>query len=127
MILLSQQEKIFLSENSWKKHLPTSISRSSKKKKICKKKKKIFFHDRWRGEEVNEEGYDEKSGKILVKIDPRYFRPTEVENLLGDPAKAKKIFGWEPEISLEVKEKFRKFSSKIFFFFFFLGNGERDG
>ena len=40
-------------------------------------------------------------GDVLVKIDPRYFRPAEVETLLGDPAKAKKVLGWEPEITAQ--------------------------
>jgi len=53
----------------------------------------------WRGEGVNEEGIDEKTGDILVKIDPRYFRPTEVELLLGDPSKARKVLGWKHEIT----------------------------
>lgn len=45
---------------------------------------------RWRGEGEKEEGFDKKDGRVLVKVDPRYFRPTEVEHLLGNPAKAKK-------------------------------------
>ena len=53
----------------------------------------------WRGSGVHEEGVDRKSGKVLVKIDPRYFRPTEVETLLGDPAKAKSVLGWSPKIT----------------------------
>ena len=52
----------------------------------------------WRGEGVDEEGYDQ-DGVCRVKIDPRYFRPTEVETLLGDPSKAKAELGWEPKIS----------------------------
>jgi GDPmannose 4,6-dehydratase len=40
-----------------------------------------------------------KAGDVLVKVDPRYFRPAEVETLLGDPAKAKELLGWEPEIT----------------------------
>jgi len=49
----------------------------------------------WRGSGVDEQGIDEATGDVLVKIDPRYFRPTEVELLLGDPAKAKRELGWE--------------------------------
>ncbi len=48
----------------------------------------------WKGEGVDEVGIDRKSGKILVRIDPRYFRPTEVDLLLGNPAKAKEKLGW---------------------------------
>ncbi|MCI5165342.1 MAG: GDP-mannose 4,6-dehydratase [Candidatus Electrothrix sp. GM3_4] len=53
----------------------------------------------WQGKGLDEIGIEEKSGKIIVKIDPRYFRPTEVETLLGDPSKAKEQLGWEPKIS----------------------------
>jgi GDPmannose 4,6-dehydratase len=53
----------------------------------------------WRGKGVDEQGVDTNNGKTVVKIDPRYFRPTEVETLLGDPSKAKAKLGWTPEIS----------------------------
>jgi len=53
----------------------------------------------WRGKGVEEEGFDERSGEVLVKIDPRYFRPTEVDLLLGDPSKARKVLGWTHEIT----------------------------
>jgi len=56
---------------------------------------------RWEGEGVNEKGIDVKSGKVLVEVDPRYFRPTEVDTLLGDPAKAREKLGWEATISLD--------------------------
>lgn len=52
----------------------------------------------WKGEGLNEQGSD-ASGKCIVSVDPRYFRPTEVENLLGDPSKAKAKLGWEPKIT----------------------------
>lgn len=55
---------------------------------------------RWEGEGVEEKGYD-VDGKCIVAVDPRYFRPTEVETLLGDPTKAKKKLGWVPRISFE--------------------------
>ena len=48
----------------------------------------------WSGTGVDEKGTDAKTGKVLVEVDPRYFRPTEVDLLLGDPAKAKKVLGW---------------------------------
>lgn len=48
----------------------------------------------WRGEGLEEEGIDKDSGKVLVRVDPKYYRPTEVESLLGDPTKANKILGW---------------------------------
>ncbi len=51
---------------------------------------------RWEGEGVNEKGIDQKTGKVLVEVDPRFFRPTEVEQLCGDPTKAKTLLGWQP-------------------------------
>jgi GDPmannose 4,6-dehydratase len=51
---------------------------------------------RWEGQGVEEKGIETKSGKILVEVDPKYFRPTEVELLLGDPTKARTILGWNP-------------------------------
>jgi GDPmannose 4,6-dehydratase len=53
----------------------------------------------WRGKGVDEEGLDGKTGELVVKIDPRYFRPTEVDQLLGDPSKARKVLGWKHEIT----------------------------
>ena len=55
----------------------------------------------WEGNGIDEKGFDSKTGNLIVAIDPRYFRPTEVETLLGDPKKAKEKLGWEPKISLE--------------------------
>jgi len=54
----------------------------------------------WRGEGVEEKGCD-ASGKCIVSVDPRYFRPTEVETLLGDASKAKNKLGWTPKISFD--------------------------
>jgi GDPmannose 4,6-dehydratase len=60
----------------------------------------------WKGEGVDEKGIDVKTGKTLVEVDPRYFRPTEVELLIGNPAKAKEKLGWVPTTLFEdlVKE-----------------------
>ena len=55
----------------------------------------------WKGKGVNEKGYDKESGKLIVAIDPRYFRPTEVETLLGDSSKARANLGWEPKITFQ--------------------------
>ena len=52
----------------------------------------------WRGEDVEEKGYDAKSGRLLVDVDPRYFRPAEVELLWGDPSKAEKELGWQRKV-----------------------------
>ena len=51
---------------------------------------------RWEGEGVDEKGIDEKTGRVLVEVDEKYFRPAEVEQLLGDPTKAKTLLGWNP-------------------------------
>ena len=50
----------------------------------------------WEGKGVNEKGIDVKTGKVMVEVDPKYFRPCEVEQLLGDPTKAKTLLGWNP-------------------------------
>ena len=55
----------------------------------------------WKGKEENEKGYDKASGKVLVEIDPKYFRPAEVDLLVGDATKAKQKLGWEPKYSVE--------------------------
>lgn len=64
---------------------------------------------KWEGEGLNEKGYD-LQGRCIVAVDPRYFRPTEVETLLGDASKAKAMLGWEPKITFEelVKEMARE-------------------
>ncbi|WP_436417202.1 GDP-mannose 4,6-dehydratase [Petrimonas sulfuriphila] len=51
---------------------------------------------RWEGKGINEKGIDISTGKTLVEVDPKYFRPAEVEQLLGDPTKAKTLLGWNP-------------------------------
>jgi GDPmannose 4,6-dehydratase len=56
---------------------------------------------KWKGEGINEIGYDDKTGKEIVFIDAKYFRPAEVELLIGDATKAKTILGWKPNISFE--------------------------
>lgn len=55
----------------------------------------------WRGKGIEEQGLNAETGDVLVKVDPRYFRPTEVETLLGDSTKARKKLGWEPKTSFE--------------------------
>jgi GDPmannose 4,6-dehydratase len=51
----------------------------------------------WQGKGVDEKGLDKATGRILVEVDPKYFRPCEVEQLLGDPTKAKTVLGWNPQ------------------------------
>jgi GDPmannose 4,6-dehydratase len=54
----------------------------------------------WKGEDADEKGYD-ADGKCIVAVDPRYFRPTEVESLLGDATKAREKLGWVPKTTFE--------------------------
>ena len=63
--------------------------------------KEVDIELEWQGVGVNEKGIDKKSGKPLVEIDERYFRPAEVELLLGDPSKAEKVLGWKRKISFQ--------------------------
>jgi len=68
----------------------------------------------WKGSGIDEQGLLKSSGKVVVSIDPRYFRPTEVDILIGNPAKAKEKLGWEPKITFSelvkimVKSDFEK-------------------
>jgi GDPmannose 4,6-dehydratase len=55
----------------------------------------------WRGSGIDEQGVDARSGKVIVRVDPRYFRPAEVETLLGDSSKARAALGWRPEITFD--------------------------
>jgi GDPmannose 4,6-dehydratase len=55
----------------------------------------------WRGRGVEEKGIDRRSGKVLVEVDPRYLRPTEVDLLLGDASKAQRVLGWSPRTSFQ--------------------------
>lgn len=52
---------------------------------------------RWEGTGIDEKGYDAETGKMLVCVNPKWFRPTDVNNLLGDPTKAKTVLGWDPQ------------------------------
>ncbi|QUB43676.1 GDP-mannose 4,6-dehydratase [Porphyromonas sp. oral taxon 275] len=52
---------------------------------------------RWEGSSIEERGIDQATGRVLVEVDPQYFRPAEVETLLGDPSKAKQLLGWNPQ------------------------------
>jgi len=56
---------------------------------------------RWEGQGEQEQGVDAETGKVLVKVNPKFYRPAEVELLIGDPQKAKDDLGWEPKTSLE--------------------------
>lgn len=63
--------------------------------------KEIGFDIEWEGSGVNEVGKDKTSGKVLVKVNPEFFRPAEVDILLGDPSKAETILGWKREVDFE--------------------------
>ena len=63
--------------------------------------KELGMSIRWEGVGVDEKGYDESNGNCIVAVDSRYFRPTEVETLLGDPTKAKEKLGWVPQITFD--------------------------
>lgn len=56
---------------------------------------------RWEGHDADEKGYDVETGKCIVAVDPRYYRPSEVETLLGDPSKAKQKLGWVPTTTFQ--------------------------
>src|SRR5574344_1150585 len=68
--------------------------------------KELGIDLKWQGRGVEEKGLDAETGRVLIEVDPRYFRPTEVDLLLGDPAKALKKLEWKPEYNLQslVKE-----------------------
>ena len=55
----------------------------------------------WKGKGVNEKGVDRKSGKVIIEVDPAYFRPTEVDLLVGDASKARTLLGWEPTVTFK--------------------------
>lgn len=59
----------------------------------------VGIHIKWQGDGVAEQGLNAADGKVLVRIDPRYYRPTEVDLLLGDAAKAREKLGWQPKVS----------------------------
>ncbi len=60
----------------------------------------LEIHIRWEGKDADEVGYDDATGKAVIKIDKRYFRPTEVDLLIGDYSKAKTLLGWEPKVKM---------------------------
>ncbi len=80
------------------------------------------IHIRWEGKGLNEKGYDVETGKMLVCVNPAWFRPTDVDNLLGDPTKAKTVLGWNPQktryeelvrIMAEHDRKMAKYEKKV--------------
>ncbi len=61
----------------------------------------LYYQIEWSGTGIDEIGRDAHTGQVLVRIDPRYFRPTEVDFLLGDPTKANTVLGWQPQICFQ--------------------------
>lgn len=67
--------------------------------------KEVGIDLEWKGTGIDEKGIDKNTGKVIVEVDPKYFRPTEVDLLLGDSSKARKELGWEPKYDLEMMVK----------------------
>ena len=63
--------------------------------------KEIGMNIEWSGKNENEKGMDSKTGKVIVEIDKNYYRPTEVDLLIGDPSKAERILGWKPKVTFQ--------------------------
>ncbi|MBK9332851.1 MAG: GDP-mannose 4,6-dehydratase [Ignavibacteria bacterium] len=63
--------------------------------------KEIGIEIEWKGKDENEKGLNSKTGETVIEIDKNYFRPTEVDLLIGDPSKAKNILGWEPKVTFK--------------------------
>lgn len=82
--------------------------------------KELGIDIEWKGKGINEKGINKANGKTIVEVDPRYFRPTEVELLLGNAAKARKKLGWEPKYDLPklvkemVKEDLKEAKKEVF-------------
>lgn len=82
--------------------------------------KEVGIELQWKGSGVNEKGIDKATGKTVIEVDPRYFRPTEVDLLLGNASKARKKLGWEPKYDLPalvkemVKEDMKEAKKEIF-------------
>ena len=55
----------------------------------------------WEGKGIDEKGMDKKTGKVIIQLDPRYFRPTEVDILCGDSSKARRELGWKPKLTFK--------------------------
>lgn len=68
---------------------------------VTRAAKHVGFDLVWKGEGVDEKGYDRETGRLIVEVDPKYFRPAEVELLIGDPTKAKEKLGWVPKVEID--------------------------
>ena len=80
----------------------------------------LAFHEagipiEWKGEGVDEKGIDTRNGNVVIEIDPRYFRPTEVDLLLGDPSKAERLLGWKRKVTFpELVKRMVKYDMELF-------------
>ena len=92
---------LMLQQKKPKDYVIATGEQHSVKEFVSVSEKELGFEIGWKGKGVNEKGYDEGTGKLIVAVDPRYFRPTEVESLLGDANLAKKELGWEPKVSFQ--------------------------
>lgn len=63
--------------------------------------KEVGIHIKWKGKGISEKGIDSDTGRVVIEVDKRYFRPTEVDSLIGDPTKAKKKLGWTPKVTFK--------------------------
>lgn len=63
--------------------------------------REVGIHIKWKGKGISEKGIDSDTGRVIIEVDKRYFRPTEVESLIGDPTKAKKKLGWVPKVTFK--------------------------
>ena len=78
-----------------------NVSGDASDESIKRKIKELGFDIEWKGKGLQEKGIDRKTGKIIVEVDKRFFRPAEVDILLGDPSKAMKELGWKPKIKFK--------------------------
>ena len=79
--------------------IPNFELESENQPSISRREIRLF---RWQGEGVEEVGVEKGTGIVRIKVSPKFYRPTEVETLLGDATKAKEVLGWEPKIDIQV-------------------------
>src|SRR3546814_11438959 len=75
--------------------------------------KALGYDLQWEGTAENEIGIDRVSGRTLVRVNPRFYRPAEVDLLIGNPEKAKRELGWKPETTLEQRAKMRSEERRV--------------
>ncbi len=63
--------------------------------------REVGIHIKWKGKGISEKGIDSDTGRVIIEVDKRYFRPTEVDSLIGDPTKARKKLGWAPKVTFK--------------------------